>query len=150
MPRSCLWAEFTGPNGRTTVPGCGFSGPFWFNCSDDTPQHLKPIPPCLLRRMAKNNDFFIFPHPPGAGALTSCGVLNGKILRKESAASHKRNSNPTFISPRGICLRDDNPPRFSRAGSAGARLPIVNQAVHNCAYFFDYIIPFFTVFQHGM
>ena len=30
---------------------------FWFNCSDDTPQHLKPIPPCLLRRMAKNNDF---------------------------------------------------------------------------------------------
>ena len=99
MPRSCLWAEFTGPNGRATVPGCGFSGPFWFNCSDDTPQHLKPIPPCLLRRMAKNNDFFIFPHPPGAGALTSCGVLNGKILRKESAASHKRNSNPTFHIP---------------------------------------------------
>ena len=94
--------------------------------------------------------FFIFQYLSGIGAFTSCGILNGKILRKENAASHKRDSNPTFISPCGYMHRNNSTPRFSRAESAGGRLPIVNQAVHHCACFFDHMIPFFTVFQHDV
>lgn len=86
--------------------------------------------------------FFIFQYLSGIGSFTSCGILNGKILRKENAASHKRDSNPTFISPCGYVHRNNSTPRFSRAESAGGRLPIVNQAVHHCACFFDHMIPF--------
>ena len=78
---------------------------------------LKPIPP--LRRISKNNAVFIFQYLSGIGAFTSCGILNGKILRKENAASHKRDSNPTFISPCGYMHRNNSTPRFSRAESAG-------------------------------
>lgn len=42
-------------------PGYGFSEPFGFSCSDDAPQHLKPISP--LRRISKNNAVFYFPVP---------------------------------------------------------------------------------------
>lgn len=106
---------------------------------------LKPIPPPSAA-FPKTMRFFIFQYLSGIGAFTSCGILNGKILRKENAASHKRDSNPTFISPCGYMHRNNSTPRFSRAESAGGRLPIVNQAVHHCACFFDHMIPFFTVF----
>ena len=73
--------------------------------------------------------FFIFQYLSGIGAFTSCGILNGKILRKENAASHKRDSNPTFISPCGYMHRNNSTPRFSRAESAGGRLLIVKLCI---------------------
>lgn len=82
-------------------PGYGFSEPFGFSCSDDAPQHLKPISP--LRRIFKNNAVFYFPVPVRYRILHFMRHPERQILRKENAASHKRDSNQPSLPHVDMC-----------------------------------------------
>lgn len=129
---------------KCTGTGYGVSESFGVSRFNDAPPRLKSTPHLSAAALPKSNAVFYFPASDRHQGFPFIRHPERQNLW-EKKAHFLANGIPTQYSyPHvGDTRRNNNPLRFSREGSAGARLPIVNQDVHDCACFFR---PYDTLF----